>query len=87
MLDSDEYAYDLSEPNTIYHTSQNCGVDVTKADNIWRRFSEEISDDGYMLVASENGLTDYSAPRKTSIRRKPHRSAQTMITPDFGMQI
>ena len=56
MLDSDETPYDLSEPNTVYHTSQNSGVDVTKADNIWLRFSEEISVDLYMLVASENGL-------------------------------
>ncbi len=57
ILDSDEFPYDLSEPNTVYHTSQNSGVDVTKADNIWLRFSEEISVDLYMLVASENGLS------------------------------
>ncbi|WP_028515167.1 hypothetical protein [Ruminococcus flavefaciens] len=56
MLDPDETPYDLSEPNTVYHTSQNKGVDVTKADNIWLRFSEEISTDIYMLVASDNEL-------------------------------
>ena len=57
MLDADETPYDLSEPNTVYHTSHNSGVDVTKADNIWLRFSEAISPDLYMLVASDNGLS------------------------------
>lgn len=56
VIDSDKMPYDLSEPNTVYHTSQNKGVDVTKADNIWLRFSEEISTDIYMLVSSDNEL-------------------------------
>ena len=56
QLDSNNIPYDLSEPNIIYYTSHNSGVDVTKADNIWLRISEEINDDLYMIITTEDDL-------------------------------